>query len=154
MALSAAAHLRHRVDRRSSTRGRTAILVCRASRLTVFDCLGNFVFQMVHLQCNDIQDGTRYSIKLIPVQLNERGETEETHVQTRGLPSLGRSPSPSNSVCDIAPPQPNASIVSTRETRPWLHERGGELLVPESWAAGPSRCEIAQRCNCNVRKVH
>lgn len=70
----------------------------------VFYCLGNFVFQtkteiafygsevwqsvLVHLHCNDIQDGTSYSIKLIPVQLNEKGETEETHFQTRGLPSL------------------------------------------------------------------
>ena len=70
----------------------------------LFYCLGNFVFQtktelafygsevwqsvLVHLHCNDIQDGTSYSIKLIPVQLNEKGETDETHFQTRGLPSL------------------------------------------------------------------
>jgi hypothetical protein len=65
---------------------------------------GNFIFQtktpvqfyggevwqsvIVHLHCNDVAEATSYSVKLIPVVLNEVGETEETHLQTRGLPRL------------------------------------------------------------------
>jgi hypothetical protein len=38
--------------------------------------------------CNDIAEATSYSVKLIPIVLNEKGETEENHFQTRGLPRL------------------------------------------------------------------
>jgi len=72
----------------------------------IFYCLGNFVFQtkteigfygqevwqsvIVHLHCNEIGvDGaTSYSVKLTPIVLNERGVSDSTHLQTRGLPRL------------------------------------------------------------------
>jgi hypothetical protein len=70
----------------------------------VFYCLGNFIFQtktalgfygeevwqsvIVHLHCHDIAEAMSYSVKLIPIVLNEVGETEENHFQTRGLPRL------------------------------------------------------------------
>lgn len=66
--------------------------------------LGNFIFQtkteisfygsevwqsvLVHVHCHDINEATSYSIKLTPLQLNECGDTPDTHLQTRGLPRL------------------------------------------------------------------
>jgi len=70
----------------------------------IFFCTGNFIFQtktelkfygaevwqsvLVHLHCHDISETTSYSVKLTPIQLNEEGATPDTHLQTRGLPSL------------------------------------------------------------------
>jgi hypothetical protein len=43
---------------------------------------------LVQLHCHTLSDATSYSIKLIPLQLNEQGESEATHLSTRGLPAI------------------------------------------------------------------
>lgn len=70
----------------------------------IFYCTGNFIFQtktaisfygpevwqsvIVHLHCTDVDEATSYSVKLVPIVLNEVGETEANHLETRGLPGL------------------------------------------------------------------
>jgi poly-gamma-glutamate capsule biosynthesis protein CapA/YwtB (metallophosphatase superfamily) len=69
----------------------------------IFYCLGNFLFQtktavafygaevwesvLVELHFDPVRR-TAASVKLVPLVLNEVGETEATHFQTRGLPKL------------------------------------------------------------------